>query len=154
MGSSETAIAFLESLLYGCDKTRRVTFTNVTMVAPHGLNHQRPPNIFRDMMFTVTSNLCYKYLQMHQMRTFLNMINGALTQIDRKQKKIVVNDECTVSYDLLILACGEQFQKPNTGKKTFEYPDNVFMINTEVDAVCALTYLKNVMRKNWKNCKC
>lgn len=153
IGGSETAMAFLESLLYDCDKMRLVTFTNVTLVAPHILNHQIDVNTIRDMMFVVTSNLSYRYLQMHQIRTYVNVINGVLTEIDRKNKKIILNGGQELYYDLLFLMCGEQYQKPKCGKKTVEYPNNVFIINTETDASHSLCYLKGVVPKVWRNCK-
>lgn len=159
VGSSETSLAFLESLLYGYDnKKHDVTFTNVTLIAPHVHNHQKEPNAIRDMMFVITSNLSYRYLQMHQTRTYMNMINGVLTEIDRKNKKCILNDGEVLSYDFLFLMCGEQYQKPKnrTDAKTAsydnEYPTNVFIINTETDASHSLTSLKNLMTKFCKNC--
>lgn len=156
VGSSETSLAFLESLLYGYDNNKHVTFTNVTLVAPHVHNHQKEPNAIRDMMFVITSNLSYRYLQMHQTRTYLNMINGVLSEIDRKNKKCILNAGEVLSYDFLFLICGEQFQKPKSADQTKppdEYPTNVFIINAEIDASHSLNVLKNLMAKSSKqNC--
>lgn len=153
VGSSETALAFLESLLYCYDNTRQVTFTNVTMIAPHVLNHQKEPNAARDMMFVTTSNLSYSYLQMHQTKTYMSMLNGVLTEIDRKNKKIVLNDGEVLNYDFLFLMCGEQYQKPmRSDRKTYnEYPNNVFIINTETDASHSLHSLHNIMSTSSKS---
>lgn len=154
IGSSQTALAFLETLLYGYNRNNtHVTFTNVTLVAPHVLNHQKQPNRIRDMMFVITSNLSYRYLQMHQTRTYLNLINAVLTEIDRKNKRIILNGAQELCYDFLFLMCGEQFQKPKTGKRLSEYPSNVFIINTETDASHSLNYLKVLMSKTWRHCK-
>lgn len=61
VGASNTSMAFLESLLFTHNKYYQAMFTNVTLVAPHGLYLQKPPSKIRDMLFVTQGHATYRY---------------------------------------------------------------------------------------------
>ncbi|XP_049861595.1 cilia- and flagella-associated protein 61-like [Schistocerca gregaria] len=87
--------------------------------------------------------------------------------IYQERKSIVINGQCVVRYDYLYLFCGRQFQKPEVHdrlkyvynaeechslilyKKSpqgpAEYPDNVFVVNTEKEAAHSLKTLHRLI---------
>lgn len=62
VGASNTAFAFLETLLCTQNKYYQAIFTNVTLVAPHGLYMQKPPCKVRSMLFVTQGNANYRYV--------------------------------------------------------------------------------------------
>ncbi|KAF5281306.1 hypothetical protein FQR65_LT14767 [Abscondita terminalis] len=141
VGSSDTALAFLNSLINGESASYRVNFTNITVVSPHGLNYQKKDHKVRKKLFVSKSNYNYRLMNQIAMRTYVNIINGVMTKINRIDKQLIVNKDSYVPYDLLFLMGGQQFQKPQL-KSSKQFPENVFLINTEIDATHALKQLK------------
>lgn len=76
----------------------------------------------------------------------MNTVIGNITEIRRKDKIVVINDEVYLPYDLLFFMTGEIFQRPeNLYKSPLHYkPQNLFMINNSADASHALTKLKSL----------
>lgn len=80
----------------------------------------------------------------------------------------VVNEDAILPYDLLVLICGEQFQRPkvlqnetkglframHAHKKTKDLPDNLFIINTYLDATMCLNKLNPPKTRFEQNRKC
>lgn len=89
-----------------------------------------------------------RYMEMISLKTYMGVVTGNLTQIDRKAKYVVINDHKALRYDLLFLMCGEKFQKPlQEYRMPFaENPDNVFLINCPMDANKAVAKLKEYQR--------
>lgn len=161
VGCSDTALAFLDSLICSWSTSYHVTFTNVTLVSPHGLNYEKKDNKIRNMMFVTKSNFNYRYMNLTSMRTYVNVVNAVMTGIDRRNKLLIVNDNSYLAYDLLFLFCGGQYQKPSIAsaskdkkqKKSSEFPENVFLINTETDATNALKKIKKLVMEQTTLCE-
>lgn len=165
VGASDTSLSFLDSLLCSWSTSYYVTFTNVSVISPHGLPYQKEDNYIRDMMFVKRGHYNYRHMHLSSLRTYVNIVNAVMTGIDRKNKLIILNDNKFLAYDLLFLVCGEQFQKPiitaekkekkeGGSKKPKEFPENVFLINTETDANNALIKLKSLVIERRKTvCK-
>ncbi|KAJ8967039.1 hypothetical protein NQ314_003156 [Rhamnusium bicolor] len=87
---------------------------------------------------------------MISLRTYVNVCQGKLTKIDRRDQYIVVNDNSFLPYDYLFFMTGEQFRKPEKGNRTpfAEDPDNVFVINHGIDANNALRST-NSLKARW-----
>lgn len=156
VGGSDVALAFLVELIFKNNPNYRVTFNNVTLVSPHGVCRQRT-NKIRDILIPSKSILHGHYLSQLSLRTYVNVVNGAMTAIDRKHKTITVNDSY-LPYDYLVLACGRQYQMPQRSEKLrgrrTEFPNNVFIVNSEVDVDIALTKLNKIISETYHaDCK-
>lgn len=156
VGSSDVAIAFLESLIFTRHPKYQMLFKNITLVSTHGLTCQSLEDKIKDSFFVSRGTRTYKEMQKLSLRTYINIVNGVMTDIDRKNKKLVVNYTNCVSYDLLFLMCGEQFQKPKLKEAQYSkrkkksgvaLPKNVFLINSEVDAANAVTKLLDLIQQ-------
>lgn len=166
VGASNVATSFLLSLISAVTPYYKIIFTNVTLVSPHSISLAQ--NELRDRLFVAKSNRNCRSMNMTSLRTYINLVFGAMTKIDRAQKRITINDCCYLYYDYLFLFCGEQYQGPNvealmpltddkeTRKKptNFGMPKNVFIINTELDAHHALSQLKSLIHSQKKKLKC
>ncbi|KAK9704483.1 Cilia- and flagella-associated protein 61, N-terminal domain [Popillia japonica] len=145
VGASDVALSFLVELLFKNNPNYRVTFNNITLVSPHGVCRQRT-NKVRDILIPSRGVLHGYYLSQLSLRTYVNIVNGVMTAINRKQKTITVNNTF-LPYDMLFLTCGRQYQMPQrTGKgRRAEFPDNVFIVNSEIDADVALMKLNRII---------
>ncbi|KAI4464446.1 cilia- and flagella-associated protein 61 [Holotrichia oblita] len=145
VGASDVALSFLVELIFKNNPNYRVTFNNITLVSPHGVCRQRT-NKIRDILIPSRGVLHGYYLSQLSLRTYVNIVNGVMTAINRKQKTITVNNTF-LPYDMLFLTCGRQYQMPQrTGKgRRAEFPDNVFIVNSEIDADVALTKLNRII---------
>ncbi|GJQ86024.1 hypothetical protein Trydic_g14968 [Trypoxylus dichotomus] len=145
VGASDVALSFLVELIFRNNPSYRVTFNNITLVSPHGVCRQRT-NKVRDILIPSRSILHGFYLSQLSLRSYVNVVNGVMTEINRKQKTITLNNNY-LPYDLLFLTCGIQYQIPQRfGKyKRIEFPDNVFIVNSEIDADIALTKLNRIV---------
>ncbi|KAK9753849.1 Cilia- and flagella-associated protein 61, N-terminal domain [Popillia japonica] len=134
VGASDVGIAFLVGLIFhSTHHNIRVTFNNIILVSAHGLVPYRS-NRFRDIMTPNTSEVSGYYLSLLSLSTYVTVITGVMSAIDRKNKCIVVNGT-NLNYDLLFLTCGKQYQMPKRTEdkrgQTVERPNNVFVVNTE-----------------------
>lgn len=165
VGASNVATSFLLSLMSAVTPYYKIIFTNVSLVSPHSISLAE--NELRDRLFVAKSNRNCRTMSMNSLRTYVNLVFGAMTKIDRTHKRITINDCCYLHYDYLFLFCGEQYQGPNvealipasddkeTRKKAnFGMPKNVFIINTELDAHHALGQLKSLIHSQKKKIKC
>ncbi|XP_063927085.1 cilia- and flagella-associated protein 61-like isoform X2 [Zophobas morio] len=149
VGAGSTTISFLESLIFGTNPNYMVVFPNITVVSPHGIAYHKQPSPIREMVFVGDGHLDRRYMDSICLRTYVHVVTGVMTMIDRKEKFISLNDDTHLPYDYLFLMCGEQFQKPPIKKKEIvkkrvDFPQNVFIINTEADAGNAFNALKNL----------
>lgn len=149
VGAGLTTVAFLESLIFANNPNYLVSFSNVTVVSPHGVTYHKPPSPVREMVFVSDGHVDRRYMDSICLKTYINVVTGVMTSINRKEKYVGLNDDSFLPYDYLFLMCGEQFQKPPAKKKEIvkkrsEFPQNVFIINTEADAGNAFNALKNL----------
>nr|XP_022903114.1 cilia- and flagella-associated protein 61-like [Onthophagus taurus] len=159
IGASDAGLSFLTNLIFHNTKNTHTTFTNITLVSTHGLPSHKP-NKIKDMMIPNTSEIgSSRYLSTISLPTYVNVIEGVMSMIDRANKAILVNSTW-LHYDVLILTCGSQFQIPtikdlkdedkikgfgeNINDIYVECPDNVFVINTLTDVDMAIESLKEL----------
>lgn len=95
------------------------------------------------------------------LRTWVNIIYGKMTSIDRRKKQVIINNQKVLPYDHLILCTGEQYYhiapmknkvynayakqevKPYLGRPLFDQPPpNMFVVNGESDAENLLAYME------------
>ncbi|CAG2250100.1 Cilia- and flagella-associated protein 61 [Mytilus edulis] len=166
VGASNVGIGFLEQLAY-CPHLR---FNNLTLVSPHGLPGEMAPDELRDQM--LGNDFCYgqeNYANI-SLRTWINVVYGKMTNIDRKKKLVIVNNGTVVPYDHLIISVGLQYQIPaptdadlDTGVTNAELPNppdrryfknppkNLFTINDAYDAAVSLYWIENYLLKSQRN---
>ncbi|XP_045151111.1 cilia- and flagella-associated protein 61 [Echinops telfairi] len=158
VGASNVGISFLETLVF-CPHLK---FNNLTLISTHGLpgknllaTHQRrflaSDHCFNDKDYARMS-LC----------SWVNVVVGRMTSIDRAAKHVLVSQEEVVLYDHLILCTGQQYQVPcptgaditqlltnreipSSGKQWYTdiVPCNLFTLNDEEDCSKALAWIKN-----------
>lgn len=115
------------------------------------------------------SDFCYdqdSYARI-SLRTWINVVYGKMTNIDRKKKLVIVNNGTVVPYDHLIISVGQQYQIPapteadiTAGVTNAELPNppdrrcfknspkNLFLINDAYDAAVALYWIENYLLKS------
>ncbi|XP_060772152.1 cilia- and flagella-associated protein 61 isoform X2 [Neoarius graeffei] len=154
VGASETALAFLETLIL-CP---HLQFNNLTLVSPHGL----PDHLSTDhVSFLATSH--YYSEQDHaqlSLRSWISVVKGKMTAIDRKMTRIQVNKDHHIPYDYLILCTGQQYQmlcptgvdvstwsptssvpEQHIRRYTGHIPSNLFTLNDQQDCTRAYHWL-------------
>ncbi|KAL3874225.1 hypothetical protein ACJMK2_037270 [Sinanodonta woodiana] len=166
VGASDVGIAFLEALAY-CPHLR---FNNLTLISPHGLPGEMAKDVQRDLMLSTSH--CYHHTEaaMIALRTWVNIVYGKMTVIDRKKKVVIVNNDTVVPYDHLVICTGQQYQIPaptdvdvNSGVTSDDLPNNpdrryygvkpknLFTINDEYDAAVALYWIENTLVSCFNN---
>lgn len=125
------------------------------------------PDEMRDQM--LGNSFCYNQNEFSRtsLRTWVNVVYGKMTNIDRKKKFVIVENSTMVPYDHLILCTGEQYQVPapteadieggatnnnlpNSPDRRFMKtpPKNLFLVNDEYDAAVALYWVENSLLKS------
>ncbi|GFR98697.1 cilia- and flagella-associated protein 61-like [Elysia marginata] len=144
-------------------------FNNITLISPHGLPGDLPPDELRDMV--LAQSLCFTqddYAKL-AMRTWVNVVYGKMTAINRTKKQVTVNGEAVVPYDHLVLCTGRQYVVPQptgvedsttassgqispsaTTMKRYMglVPPNLYLINDSFDAAVMLYRMENSVLKN------
>ncbi|NXI90493.1 CFA61 protein, partial [Psophia crepitans] len=157
VGASDVGISFLETLVF-CPHLK---FNNLTLISIHGLpgkdllgsKHRR---------FLINSH-CFNdedYAQM-SLCSWVNVVVGKMTGINRAAKYVVVSKEKEVPYDYLVLCTGQKYQalsptgadisKLPTNREvtskwpqryTGKVPSNHFTLNDDEDCLKAMRWLK------------
>uniref|UniRef100_A0A663MV07 Cilia and flagella associated protein 61 n=1 Tax=Athene cunicularia TaxID=194338 RepID=A0A663MV07_ATHCN len=157
VGASDVGISFLETLVF-CPHLK---FNNLTLISIHGLpgkdllgsKHRR---------FLINSH-CFNdedYAQM-SLCSWVNVVVGKMTGINRAAKYVVVSKEKKVPYDYLVLCTGQKYQvlsptgadiiKLPTNREvlskwpqryTGKVPSNHFTLNDDQDCLKAMHWLK------------
>ncbi|XP_044753207.1 cilia- and flagella-associated protein 61-like isoform X2 [Coccinella septempunctata] len=150
VGSGDTALAFLETLVFGSDPDLLVIFNNITVVSPHGLPFYKEVSKGRTLFQINRGNTVYRLILNMNLRIYVNTVHGVVNRIKRKKKMIIVNDMTSLYYDYLVLFCGEQYKVPKlefkARKKFSDFPDNAFMINTDNDIVQVFNKIRRQKR--------
>ncbi|NXJ98620.1 CFA61 protein, partial [Corythaixoides concolor] len=157
VGASDVGISFLETLIF-CPHLK---FNNLTLISIHGLpgkdllgsEHRR---------FLINSH-CFNdedYAQM-SLCSWVNVVVGKMTGINRAAKYVVVSKEKKIPYDYLVLCTGQKYQvlsptgadisKLPTNREvlsqwpqryTGQVPSNHFTLNDDQDCLKATHWLK------------
>ncbi|NXX77257.1 CFA61 protein, partial [Urocolius indicus] len=121
VGASDVGIAFLETLVF-CPYLK---FNNLTLISIHGL----PGKDLHDSKhrrFLMNSH-CFNdedYAQM-SLCSWVNVVVGKMTGINRTAKYVVVSKEKKIPYDYLVLCTGQQYQALSpTGADLSKLPTN------------------------------
>ncbi|XP_025103771.1 cilia- and flagella-associated protein 61-like isoform X2 [Pomacea canaliculata] len=162
VGASDVGLSFLETFSY-CPHLR---FNNMTLISPHGLLGEMPADPQRDQM--LPSSYCYSQEEHAKvsLRTFVNLVYGRMTAIDRKKKIVTVDGKYQVPFDHLVLCTGQQFYVPApTGADVDEGadnenlpanpdnrllkppPKNLYLVNDAYNAAAAQYMIKNYLMK-------
>ena len=111
VGASDTGISFVEALL----SITYLKFSNITFIAPGGLPHHHNYNKKANLKAystSYTTEECKRLL----LESRATVIDSRMTDIDRSDKNIILNDGRVVPYDTLILAMGIQDNTLNCDK--------------------------------------
>jgi NADH dehydrogenase FAD-containing subunit len=101
VGASDTGISFVEALL----AISFLQFTNITIIAPGGLPHHHLDRKEANLK-AASTNYTIHELQKLMLESRTTVIDCRMTDIDRNDKNIILNDGRVVPYDSLILAMG------------------------------------------------
>lgn len=128
-------------------------FNNVTVVCQTGLSFSS--NKAYEVFFIKKHFIDMQFLDQVGFKSFVNFVQGRVTKLNRKEKTLIIDDNCHLKYDLLFMMSGELFQRPLKFNKypIEERPENVFIINTRYDTSKAISKLKQLCMKN-KNVNC
>ncbi|XP_050171715.1 cilia- and flagella-associated protein 61 isoform X1 [Myiozetetes cayanensis] len=156
IGASDVGISFLETLIFW----PRLKFNNLTLISVHGLPGKDPPGS-KHRRFLINSH-CFNdedYAQM-SLCSWVNVVVGKMTGINRAAKYVVVSEEKKVPYDYLVLCTGQNYQAlaptgadiklPTDSKVMSEWPQrymgkipcNHFTLNDEQDCLQAACWLE------------
>ncbi|XP_066172754.1 cilia- and flagella-associated protein 61 [Sylvia atricapilla] len=151
VGASDVGISFLETLIFWpCLK-----FNNLTLISIHGLPGKDPQSS-KYRRFLINSH-CFNdedYAQM-SLCSWVNVVVGKMTGINRSAKYVVVSKEKKVPYDYLVLCMGQSYQalaptgadiSEVTGQWPQRYmekvPSNHFTLNDTQDCLEAARWLE------------
>uniref|UniRef100_A0A8C4JX22 Cilia and flagella associated protein 61 n=1 Tax=Dromaius novaehollandiae TaxID=8790 RepID=A0A8C4JX22_DRONO len=136
VGASDVGISFLETLVF-CPHLK---FNNLTLISIHGLPGKNLPGS-KHGRFLINSH-CFNdqdYAQM-SLCSWVNIVVGKMTGINRAAKHVVVSKGKKVPYDHLVLCTGQQYQVPcPTGADISKLPTN-----REVTRKCQQRYTGKV----------
>ncbi|NXB67299.1 CFA61 protein, partial [Struthidea cinerea] len=151
VGASDVGISFLETLIFW----PRLKFNNLTLISIHGLPGKDPQSS-KHRRFLINSH-CFNdedYAQM-SLCSWVNVVVGKMTGINRTAKYVVVSKEKKVPYDYLVLCTGQSYQAlAPTGadisgvtskwpqRYTEKVPSNHFTLNDAQDCSEAARWLE------------
>uniref|UniRef100_A0A8D0MCU8 Cilia and flagella associated protein 61 n=1 Tax=Sus scrofa TaxID=9823 RepID=A0A8D0MCU8_PIG len=158
VGASTVGISFLETLVF-CSHLK---FSNLTLISTHGLPGKKL--LGTEQRKFLASDHCFndKDHALMSLCSWVNVVVGKMTAIDRAAKQVIVSREDIVLYDHLILCTGQQYQVAcPTGADISQHPTNRevahsglrrytgpvpcnhFTLNNEEDCLKALTWIRN-----------
>uniref|UniRef100_A0A2I3HC69 Cilia and flagella associated protein 61 n=1 Tax=Nomascus leucogenys TaxID=61853 RepID=A0A2I3HC69_NOMLE len=158
VGASNVGISFLETLVF-CSHLK---FNNLTLISTHGLPGKKL--LDTEQRKFLASDHCFndKDYALMSLCSWVNVVVGRMTGIDRAAKHVVLSTDEIVLYDHLILCTGQQYQVPcpteadisqhltnrevpNSSQRRYtgKVPCNHFTLNEEEDCFKALTWIRN-----------
>ncbi|NWV28409.1 CFA61 protein, partial [Origma solitaria] len=151
VGASDVGISFLETLIFW----PRLKFNNLILISIHGLPGKDPQSS-KHRRFLINSH-CFNdedYAQM-SLCSWVNVVVGKMTGINRTAKYVVVSGEEKVPYDYLVLCTGQSYQAlaptgPEISEVTSKWPQrymekvpaNHFTLNNAQDCLEAARWLE------------
>ncbi|KAM4833005.1 cilia- and flagella-associated protein 61 [Urocitellus parryii] len=157
VGASTVGISFLETLIF-CSHLK---FNNLTLISTHGLPGKKL--LGNEQRKFLATNHCFndKDYALMSLCSWVNVVVGRMTGIDRAAKHVIVSKDQIVLYDHLILCTGQQYQVPcPTGADPGQHltnrevpdssqlqyagkvPSNHFILNEEEDCLSALVWIR------------
>ncbi|XP_053829910.1 cilia- and flagella-associated protein 61 isoform X2 [Vidua macroura] len=151
VGASDVGISFLETLIFW----PHLKFNNLTLISIHGLPGKDPQSS-KYRRFLINSH-CFDdedYAQM-SLCSWVNVVVGKMTGINRSAKYVVVSKEKKVPYDYLVLCTGQSYQalaplgadisevtSPWPQRYMEKVPSNHFTLNDAQDCLEAALWLE------------
>ncbi|VVC41058.1 Cilia- and flagella-associated protein 61, N-terminal domain,FAD/NAD(P)-binding domain [Cinara cedri] len=165
VGASVVALSFLENLLFNSVNYRK-SFENIILVSDGGIPYQVNLTGLEDCMIPKVAHYNYECMKSMGINTFIDIIVGTVTAINRADKCITVNGDDSIYYDYLFLFNGEQFtysvkdddtkshkhHKLNNIKSSNNENNNIenlFLLNSENDVINAFNYIKTMQDNNY-----
>ncbi|KAG8444005.1 hypothetical protein GDO86_009261 [Hymenochirus boettgeri] len=166
VGASDVAISFLETLVF-CPHLK---FNNITLISSHVLPENVPASS-QECQFLASSH-CYndKDYALMSLHSWVNVVVGKMTGIDRAAKFVMVANNRKVLYDHLILCTGQQYQVPCptqvdihrplinadlpvslNQRYTGKIPSNLFTLQNSQDCLTAMRCLTESVLKQEGN---
>ncbi|KAM6163775.1 cilia- and flagella-associated protein 61 [Rhynchocyon petersi] len=158
VGASSVGISFLETLVF-CPHLK---FNNLTLISTHGLPGKNLLAAEERRFLASDHSFSDKDYALMSLCSWVNVVVGRMTGIDRAAKHVVVSHGEVVLYDHLVLCTGQQYQVPcptgadisqhltnreipSSGKQRYTdiIPCNHFTLNDEEDCCKALAWIKN-----------
>ncbi|XP_069090440.1 cilia- and flagella-associated protein 61 isoform X2 [Pleurodeles waltl] len=167
VGASDVGISFLETLVF-CPHMR---FNNITLVSTNGLSDTRLSGLKDGYGFLANSH-CFndKDYTLMSLRSWVNVVVGKMTAIDRTAKYVSLSKTEKVPYDHLVLCTGLQYQVPypsgadiselvtnreiedcSNKRYTGKVPSNLFTLHGRQDCQRALNWLQDYFVHNEGN---
>jgi hypothetical protein len=103
IGASDTGISFVEALL----TITYLKFTNITLIAPGGLPHHNLPTK-KSNFKTQSTSYTNEELQKLMLESRITVLDARMTDVDRSDKNVILDDGRVVPYDTLVLGMGIQ----------------------------------------------
>lgn len=125
----------------------QVIFNNITLVSTQGFYQTNVSENIRSCFLVKKNFLQGRFLDEINLRTYVNSVIGKLTEIRRKDRILVINNNSALPYDLLFLMTGEIYLRPYNDLIQQSYchkPVNLFIINCAADASTSLLKLKSL----------
>jgi len=101
VGASDTGISTIESLI----TIKNLNFTNLTLLAPGGLITMNVENQY-DMIKPASTNYTLKELKSLMLEARVTVMDAKMVKIDKHNKKIHIDKDAVMSYDLLVVTVG------------------------------------------------
>ncbi|XP_011691947.1 PREDICTED: LOW QUALITY PROTEIN: cilia- and flagella-associated protein 61-like [Wasmannia auropunctata] len=157
VGASNCGIAFTEYLTLRL--TQRYTqLTNVTLISPHGIpfdNNESNRADYCGCLLPFRGRFHSRYRRCVAARTWINIVYGTMTAINRREKYVTVMNQGNFSYDYLVLTCGLQYQnstlrekmktqkqKQNKVQDQLQVPWNCLSINDDMEAFTCIKKIR------------
>lgn len=101
VGASDTGLSFIESLL----SNMYLRFTNIYLLAPGGLPYYHMKSDDENMRASSTSYLLPELVRL-MLESRVTVIDARLVEVEREDKRIKLNDDTMIKYDILVLTMG------------------------------------------------
>lgn len=101
VGSSDTGISFIESLLM----IRDVNFTNITLLAPGGLVTMHVKSQ-KDYLRAASTNYSLEELRNLMIDARTTVLDAKMVKLDKKEKRILIDKNAYIPFDILVLSVG------------------------------------------------
>ncbi|XP_054840363.1 cilia- and flagella-associated protein 61 [Eublepharis macularius] len=157
VGASNVGISFLETLIF-CPHLK---FNNLTLISTHGLPGKHMWEKQQKQFLINSHSFNDDDYALMSLCSWVNVVVGKMTGIDRSAKHVIVSEERKVPYDHLILCTGQQYQVPCptgadirklfTNREVFQnrkekytdiVPSNLFVLSDEEDCLLAMKWVK------------
>jgi len=101
VGASDTGISFIESLL----TIKNINFTNIMLLSPGGIVTMHVKNQ-TDFLKACSTNYTLEEIKNLMLDARTTVVDSKMVKLDKKNKKILIDRNAYIPFDLLILSVG------------------------------------------------